>query len=586
MSNNLNSENNINNNSNTNFTNPYPNFNESLNENAKDNSDIQPLNIQNNNPYNNINNNNKSNNSDEFNSLLNNKEKNKERTLNKIMEKAGYNKYTYRAIFFAVLYCFIQGFMLGYFSKITKPFQVYFELSVGFVSMVSSLAFFGFFLGNISTNFVLKFLSLKQLVISSSIIILISITIIGLVQNVFIFCLFRFISSIFLGYYMGTILAIFTEYLPNKFRGFLLNFIWIFSHLGEIYSLLIYDIYIPSLSYDPKRNDVPQNFFNPFFYFTLVLFLNTFLLIFYLKDSPRNLLLNNDEDNLGEAKYILEDYLGEKLTLEEIKNIKKNIEETGENKFSKEKNKNNSDTFVIDGIKQLFSRHYISFTIKMISVFFLFSFSVNGVAVALPLIFKAIELHFDEKKVYCLCDLKSLIVFFSITSISCILGAVMSELKFIGKKYSEIILITLSIIGTSISLLYLKEFYLIFSIASVFFISASNLHISWTTEILPTKLRKVGFGFYYGIGRLGSVISQFIFIPIAYFYVYLPIFIYIGACVIMIIIIFLLPKNEIENLDDTLELGNVPISASLGNNSDDSKNNLGKKSEGNVSYIN
>lgn len=166
---------------------------------------------------------------------------------------------------------------------------------------------------------------------------LISNLLISLIDDIIIFIIFRFLGSIFLGIYLVLIFCILTEYLPVRFRGFILSFVWSGIYIGTIYFLLFCKVYIPKLSYDPLDTKTPQDIHKAIFSIIYVEVINLILIYFFLKDSPRNLLMNNKNEEAGE---ILEYYVNRKLTKEELEAIYDNIINTGENKHGK----NNSDS--------------------------------------------------------------------------------------------------------------------------------------------------------------------------------------------------------------------------------------------------
>ena len=152
-------------------------------------------------------------------------------------------------------------------------------------------------------------------------------------------------------------------------------------------------------------------------------------------------------------------------------------------------------------------------------------------------------------------EIDSLILFFAITSLSTLIGGIAAEMKNLGKKYCEIILIVLSLISACMCPIFLFHFEIFISISVAFLASAFGLHVSWTSEMLPTKLRDTGFGLFTSLTRLGGFVSQFVFISIAYLNFHLTIWIYLFSLLSMIVLICFLPKINIVELDSELELG-------------------------------
>jgi MFS family permease len=285
------------------------------------------------------------------------------------MENAGYNIVTFKVILFTFIYCIFDGFMLSYFVNIATAFKTYYKISNGLLSFVSSISFLGSGIGSVMITFILKIMNRRQIILYSLIGITISNLLISLIDNIVIFVIFRFIGSVFLGFYMVLIFIILTEYLPVNYRGFVLNIVWVGCNIGAVYFLLFCKVYIPNLSYDPLDNKTPHNFHMAIFSILFIEIITIIIHYFFLKDSPRNLILENKMEEAGE---ILEYYVNRKLTKEELDEIYFNLTNNGENKYTKK----------LENFNLLFSKRYLKITILMMSIFFLYNFSVSGMNVS------------------------------------------------------------------------------------------------------------------------------------------------------------------------------------------------------------
>ena len=88
----------------------------------------------------------------------------------------------------------------------------------------------------------------------------------------------------------------------------------------------------------------------------------------------------NEDNIISATKLLFESRESLEKELEEMRN---NLINKGENKFNKAEEKSE--------IVQLFSRRYISFTIKNMLALFLFSFAYNGFSISFPIILKYIH---------------------------------------------------------------------------------------------------------------------------------------------------------------------------------------------------
>jgi MFS family permease len=356
-----------------------------------------------------------------------------------------------------------------------------------------------------------------------------------------------------MGFYSVLIISILTEYLPIFLRGFVLNFVWFGWSLGSIYFLLLLKYFFPFFYHDKNETNTEiDKFSNANFSIVYIHTINVIITLFFFEDSPRNLLMNNNREKAGE---ILKYYVGRELNNQELSNIHNNIIHKGENKFCK--NINDFGLFSF-----LFCKRYLKLCLFTMLVFFFYSFSMYGMSTALPAILESKsdkENHekmtdFDFNKINQI-NLNYLIQYYSVVALSSLLGGILAEFKFLGKKYSEIIVISLSFLITLLAVLFANEFYILFTICALLIKSAFNLQISWTTVCLPTKFRTTGFGLFLGMTRLGGFISQFAFNGMVN-NITLTIVIFMISLLGIIVFIIFLPKNEIEELDSELNLEN------------------------------
>jgi MFS family permease len=510
----------------------------------------------------------------------------KYKSITEIIDSSGYNLTTIKIIFFAFIFVMEEGFILSYFGNISTAFKQYYQLSDAALEFISSLSFLGMGIGNIIVVFLLKILSRRNIILLSIIGLLITHLNLCLIKTLVAFAISRFLNSIFLGFYMVLMFNILTEYLPTHYRGFFLNAVWIGWNIGAIIFLLLCKIFIPGLSYNSYNTTEPQDFYAAIFHFVYVYIFNFIIAVFFLEDSPRNLLVNNEKER---ARNVLKNYIGRELSKEELEKLQYDILNSGENKHHTEENS--------IGLNQLFSKRMFMLSILMMLVFFFLSFSTYGINVAIPIIIKKIEelkikkflgnqgkgnlnrnlnininpqsnisntsnlrmYNYNYPHSYGYgnshdCQVNSLIIIYSITASSSIIGGIMAEMRSLGKKYCEIILFSLSLLFASMCPFFLFHFEILISISVSLLITAFNLHISWTGEILPTKLRDFGFGLFISMTRFGGFFTQYVFISVAHLNFQLTIWIYILSILILLVLITFLPRNNVIELDSELEL--------------------------------
>ena len=466
-------------------------------------------------------------------------------SIEEIIDKGGYNFMTFKIIIITSVMIIADGFYLSYFNNMLNPFKNYYNITSDVaIQFIAGLNFLGMGIGSLISGFLTRSFSRITLIYFSCFSILAFHLCLSLIDNVYIFSISRLIIAIFLGLFLILQLSILTEYLPVFFRPFVLNVIWIFWAIGAIYFLLMCKIYIPSLEYDKTKPIDDQNFHKAILQFHYVLILLILLVIFFLKDSPRNLIINNEIDK---AKEILNYYTNNKITEENIENIRVRLLTAGENQFyDKEK-----------GIRELFKPRIRNFMILMMTAFFFISFGFYGLngttAGIIKNINEQIYLKFGEKKE----TVDGLILIFIISCIGNIIGGVFSEIKHFGRKNSEIFFFSISTLCAILALIFLKSANILLAFSLSFYGASFNMHITYSEEIFPTKIRDFAMGLLFFMTRMGGFTCQFIFIPMLKFNPLFPVYIYIGITLILIVILFFLPHDNDNELDSVIEIGNV-----------------------------
>ncbi len=459
-----------------------------------------------------------------------------------IIDCGSFNLKTFNIIILCSLFIFLEGFYLAHFNIILIPFKKYYNISDLSVSTISSLSFLGMGIGCSTVGFLSKRFCRIKIIYISIICIFFFHLILSLVQNVYSFAAARFLIMIFLGFYMVLILNILTEYLPIKFRGFILNFIWINWQFGSIFFLYICKIFIPNLDYNPSKPFDEQNFHKAIFQLIYVIFFIFIINYFLLEDSPRNLILKGKHK---EGKKILEYYTRQEFSIERIKLLEKNLINSGENSFYNERE--------VD-ITMIFHKRIKFLSIIMIFIYFFLSMGYYGIIASAPFIFKGLETKQIDQNNEKIDIINEMILIYALTIIGCFVGGITSEIKKLGRKYSEIIGFIFAFIFGLISVIHNKYFSFWIGISISFFGAVFNLHISYTEEIYPTKIRDFAVGILLGISRLGAFISQYTRLYFDNISLFFSVYSYLGMIVILIILIFLLPKDNTGQIDSYIIL--------------------------------
>ncbi len=464
-------------------------------------------------------------------------------SIDEIIDKGGYTILTWKIIFLASVFVFLEGFYLTYFNFILEAFQSYYDCSDLALQMISGLNYLGMGLGSLITGFFTRRISRIALIyISLSLMSLLHLCL-CFIKEIYVFSVCRFFIAFFIGIVIILELNILTEYLPVKFRSFMINTVWLFWGIGAIYFLFLCKIYIPSLDYKKDQPERQQDFYGAILQLWIVLFLLIIFTFFFLNDSPRNLILT---DELDKAKKILDYYTNGELTNEEFEQIKINLTTEGENQFYERS----------QGINEIFHPRIRVMTFLMMIIFFFISFGFFGLNTVLADILKI--LFTDEKSKQNVLKEKdpinSLIIIHLTGSIGSVIGGAVSEIKWFGRKRTEIVFFSCSIFFAVLSLFVLVELNVFIGISLSFFQSAINIHITYTEEIYPTKIRDYSTGVMLGTTRIGGFLSQFAYMNILKGFFLYPIYFYIMILLLIIVLLCFLPSDNRKALDSIIRV--------------------------------
>lgn len=477
-------------------------------------------------------------------------------SLSNIIDHGPYNRFTFNAIFICSLMMILEGFYLSYFNNIIHAFQNYFSVSDFGVKFISSVAFLGFCLGCLLNGFLIKRFSRRKIIITSVSIMTIMHLCLSLIRNIIAFTIFRFLTTFFFAMHMIFIINILAEYLPTKFRGFVLISIWVNWNIGAIIFLLFCKIYIPNLDYDPTKPFEGQNFFNAIFPLFFILLFYVIYLIFLLYDSPRNLILNQE---YAEAKKVLNYYTDNQITEEDIRQIERKLATQGENKFYKNNN---------HGFNEMFKKRIFWFSINMCVIYFCLSLSSYGNTACIPQILKQISTTTEGPKNQ---NVDDLILINILSSLGNVVAGIFVEIKQIGRKNLAIIFFALSVLCGILAFSIVGYFPLIIGISNSFNSGGFNIITAYSEEVYPTKIRDFAMSFLFSMTRLGGFTAQYVFLGLNKVSLFFPTYVYCTICAILAILIYFLPKDNTESLDSEIHYREEETAEQ--ENNDDNKRN-------------
>ena len=456
----------------------------------------------------------------------------KQLLIDKILEKTTFSKYRI-FIMICMIFMFIaNGMEMCLFSLIILPFQNYFELNEKSIllEISSSSLFLGVAIGSGIAGYIIDFFGRIFTIKISSILMTVSHLIMSLLLYLPIFNICRCLIGLSLGIIIPILINIYGEYLPSKYRGFLLMVAWSFFGFGWLIMNILALLIMPEL-----EKEKIQKFLLILFFFPLFASISC---IFLLNDSPRNLLLSNNLNDISIATNILGDINSELLNDSEKKQLLDELKKSNKNENENEEKKN--------FFKEMFSSNYKKTTILILLLFFILAYNGYGISVisslVLEILFKKENENKSEKKST---SNRSLIINQIMLSVgevcSNIIGGFIGEWKKLGRKGTIILFIILGLIFILPSIFKSILFEIFSPISSGCTTIYVNLAMDYIVELYPTKIRDKSTSLLYMVYRVSGFLSQFISIGTFKIVYFLPYIIYVIICILSIIFTWLLP---------------------------------------------
>jgi len=232
-------------------------------------------------------------------------------------------------------------------------------------------------------------------------------------------------------------------------------------------------------------------------------FLALLLGLCMIEDSPRNLILRNKEK---EALLILEKYSLVPLSSEEIKNIINDVKDGANKELSND-------------IKEIFNKKFMFLTIVLSFAWFLNSCVFYGTNLVSTLTMKIIGQESNLSNTQIIID--QIIVNF-IGLPSNVIGGILSEISFLGRKKSILLALIISLVLMFLLILIPKNFTIYFGLYLAFMTIAFNITITYSCEVFPTKIRDQAMGFLYFATRIGGFLSQIVYLYFQGFGIWYP----------------------------------------------------------------
>lgn len=446
------------------------------------------------------------------------------KSYNQILEQIGYSSHQIPHILLPGIVLIIEGMLLNLMSSISMPLRKHLSLSQAQDQVVNSIIHLGEFLGSSTVGYFTGQITRKKYLLMN----LCVMNLAFVFSTLFVDFYSTIITRSVLGFNIGVLLSIsmniVVEYLPVRFRYFVLTALWAFYNIGQALDFVYLRVLMP---------DYQQFQVKPFMAACAVtILLLSFLLISILDDSPKDLILNNEE---FKGVVYIKELASEKLNLELSRNqmvsIIKDIKAT-------ETNLKLQGSYL-----DLFNARYLRSTVLLTVANFLDLFLVYSIFLILPHYMTAIEIDSVG-------TIGSMIALAVASFLCSFLVAVMGELELLKRRWTIISCYALGALCLGVMLADSSRTGF-WSVCGSTLVSMADSALNvFVVEIYHTKIRDKAYGFIMGTGRLGAFLSSFVVLWLFSLGIYLPWVLMIVLLLLVCLCVFLTNEETYQRLLD------------------------------------
>jgi len=252
----------------------------------------------------------------------------------------------------------------------------------------------------------------------------------------------RFIIGFGLGLIVPMTINLLTEFLPIRFRSFVLTFVWTGFGIGSLHLLFTMLIFMPNFEITEVRNTMVVCSLLP-----LYAFIMNFIC---LNDSPRNLILRNRDE---EAIIMLEKISEEKINDMERSRIIHEIKDGANKELSSE-------------LSQIFQGKFALLTFLLSFIWIINSVTGYGPSLISSLTMKSLGIK-DEVS-----DARDIIINQIIICIICtpsnLFGGLLSEISWLGRNKSSLLNLLVGLLFVVALIIVPNNFYIILCFVASF----------------------------------------------------------------------------------------------------------------------
>lgn len=360
--------------------------------------------------------------------------------------------------------------------------------------------------------------------------------------NLIQYAICRFTYGFGVGIALAAASSLTTEVTSSRLRAWMLNIIWVFYPVGELYCAIFADYFLViSVEGKSKFQIKAENSIDPWRKLILCVAIPCFLsgiLSILIDESPRYLLTRQ---NYTEAFTSIDSML--------ISNKKNPLTQDEKNQIISENEASitaDKQTFT-KNYKDIFSKDYLRITLLIAGSYYVMSTSWNGLSLIMPNVIQMKE-KMDFKDSHDTIDKHAAYTSFIISAlfeIPCtLLSSYLAEIKFLGRKGALMLSFLLCLIPSLLVSLSIPGFTAYLIVIRFMTTLPYGVMYIYNNEVYPTRIRSTALGIIGAFTRVSAILSPFIMFGLLEWGIYMPFIFMTILFALGILFSFLLPYES------------------------------------------
>jgi MFS family permease len=404
----------------------------------------------------------------------------------KILNVIDLSKYNLKIILIILFFYLADGAEMIVLSLLTNRLGDLWDLSTSAKAFLGSAVFIGFMIGTIVSGKISDIKGRKPTFVAGALIVTVFAFLSACASGYYTFLLARSICGLGIGLSMPATYSLAAEITPQRYRSIVINSLFVFFPIGEIYVIFLVRYYIDT-----------EDGWRIILALTGLPCLLSFVLSFFVHESPRFLLGINKYNDAFEVIQVMIDQSGKKdlkLT-DEVK--RELIRETIESKVN---------SIQVD-YRILLETEYRYLTYLLWVIFFSVAYVYYGMLYILPQILETIyEAENDTNR-----DIYSDLIWIALGEIpGFMLAGFLADVPFLGRRYSMALCFIITVAASFACFLIPSMVNLFSSILKASINFPFNIVFLYACEAYPTKIRSLGLGVANTFTRFGGAVTPFI----------------------------------------------------------------------------